>query len=112
MAEGNVGAPPPAEFPVGSLVDATPAREPRGVVLIGRFGRVEKLNPSHDAADLWEAVKGHDHIWTYMPYGPFADADAFALWLKARSGITDPFTYTILDRAGRAVGLIALMAVR
>ena len=28
---------------------------------------------------LWDAVKGHDHIWTYMScYGPFADATTFS----------------------------------
>ena len=47
-----------------------------------------------------------------MAYGPFADAEAFGLWLKARAGITDPFSYVVIDKAGHACGIIALMAVR
>src|SRR3984957_13848449 len=98
--------------PVGPLVDASSAREPKAVVLRGHFGRLEKLDPSRHRADLWLAYTGHDQIWTYMAYGPFADAEAFGLWLKARAGITDPFSYVVIDKAGRACGIIALMAVR
>jgi RimJ/RimL family protein N-acetyltransferase len=103
---------PATQQPVGPLVDASTAREPKAVVLKGRFGRVEKLDPARHRVDLWEAVRGHDQIWTYMAYGPFADAEAFGLWLKARTGITDPFSYVVIDKAGHACGIIALMAVR
>ena len=51
--------------PVGAPVDATPAQRPSPVTLAGRYGRIERLAQHHDAA-LWSAVKGHDHIWTYM----------------------------------------------
>src|ERR1700681_3038409 len=103
---------PTTQQPVCALVDTNSAREPKAVVLKGRLGRVEKLNPSRHRADLWRAFEGHDQIWTYMAYGPFADAEAFALWLKARAGITDPFSYVVIDTAGRVCGIIALMAVR
>jgi len=103
---------PPVNLPVGHLVDASPAREPKGVMLKGRFGGIEKLDPVRHCASLWLAFEGHDHIWTYMAYGPFADAEAFGLWLKARAGITDPFSYVIFDREGQACGIMALMAVR
>jgi RimJ/RimL family protein N-acetyltransferase len=103
---------PAAPQPLGSLVDASPAREPKAAVLRGHFGRVEKLDPARHRNDLWLAFNGHDQIWTYLAYGPFADAEAFALWLKARAGITDPFSYVVIDKAGHACGIIALMAVR
>ncbi len=103
---------PPVNLPVGALVDVGVAREPKAVVLKGLFGRIEKLDPLRHRADLWFAFEGHDHIWTYMPYGPFADGEAFGLWLKARSGIPDPFSYVVIDRDGHACGIIALMAVR
>ena len=70
--------------PIGPPVDATPARRPEPVVLEGRYGRVERLRPDHDA-DLWNVVKGHDPIWTYMSaYGPFANFSAFSEWLAGR----------------------------
>src|SRR5258708_5316407 len=62
--------------PVGAPVDATPAQRPSPVTLAGRYGRIERLAQHHDAA-LWSAVKGHDHIWTYMSYGPLASRSAF-----------------------------------
>src|SRR5260221_14362462 len=103
---------PATQQPVGALVNAGSARDPRAVVLKGRFGRIEKLDPSRHRADLWLALSGHDHIWTYMAYGPFADAEAFGLRLKGGAGITDPFSYVIVDRAGPACGLMALMVGR
>jgi RimJ/RimL family protein N-acetyltransferase len=106
-------SPDPATLPpVGPLVDASSAREPKAVVLKGRFGQIEKLDPLRHRGDLWEALRGHDQVWTYLHYGPFADADAFGLWLKARAGIPDPFSYVVIDKVGHANGIIALMSVR
>jgi RimJ/RimL family protein N-acetyltransferase len=103
---------PATQQPVGPPVDACSAREPKAVVLKGRFGRVEKLDPSRHCSDLWRALTGHDQIWTYMAYGPFADAAAFGLWLEARAAISDPFSYVVIDNADHACGIITLTAVR
>jgi RimJ/RimL family protein N-acetyltransferase len=98
--------------PVGLPVETTPARRPGPVTLEGRYGRVEKLNAGH-AGSLWDAVKGHDAIWTYMPsYGPFADTAAFSAWVAARAALDDPYSYAIVGKAGRAQGVFALMAIR
>jgi RimJ/RimL family protein N-acetyltransferase len=98
--------------PVGLKVDATPAQRPAAVTLEGRFGRVEKLAHVH-AADLWRAVEGQDHIWTYMSaYGPFAGEDQFSAWLETRTRLDDPFSYAIVDAQGRAVGIATLMEIR
>ena len=98
--------------PVGEPVDGPPGQRPGPLTLSGRFGRVEKLAPAHAEA-LWQAVKDRDHIWTYMPsYGPFPDAAAFSQWVPARAVLDDPYSYAIIDASGRAVGIIALMAIR
>ncbi len=98
--------------PIGPPVDEEPAARPGPVTMQGRFGRVEKLSAAHAAA-LWKAVKGHDEIWTYMPsYGPFSDAATFSEWMKVRAALEDPYCYAIVDAAGCAVGLFALMAIR
>jgi RimJ/RimL family protein N-acetyltransferase len=97
--------------PVGVQVDATPARRPGPVTLPGRYGRVERLAQHHDAA-LWKAVDGHDHVWTYMSYGPFADFPAFSEWLAGRVKLDDPYSYAIVDRSGEAVGIATLMEIR
>lgn len=89
-------------------MDTTPAAWPGPAVLEGRFGRVEKLM-AHHAADLWEAVKDHDELWTYMPsYGPFADVAAFSRWLAERAKLADPYGYVIISRLGRASGITTL----
>ena len=78
------------ELPIGPPVDATPARRPGPVVLEGRHGRLEKLAAPHAAA-LWDAVRGHDHIWTYMSsYGPFADGKTFTDWVASRMTARGP----------------------
>jgi RimJ/RimL family protein N-acetyltransferase len=97
--------------PLGAAVDATPARKPGPVELRGRYGHLEKLDQRHGEA-LWEAVQGHDTLWTYMHYGPFADQTAFAAWIGERVRIDDPFSYALVDARGRAVGIATLMEIR
>lgn len=97
--------------PVGVPVDDRAARRPGAVVLEGRFGRIEPLQPEH-AATLWPAVRNNDRLWTYMAYGPFADQAAFSAWIDSRIGLDDPVTYAITDPAGQAQGLASLMAIR
>ena len=98
--------------PVGPLVDATPAKLPGVVTLQGRYGRVERLKPEHAPA-LWDVVKDHDLIWTYMSrYGPFADATEFSAWVASRPALADPYSYAIIDRDNCAVGIAAMMEIR
>ena len=98
--------------PVGLPVDTTPARRPEPVTLEGRYGRVERLSMAH-GADLWAACAGHDEIWTYLStYGPFADAATFMTWLESRIPLDDPYSYAIVERSGRAVGISTLMEIR
>lgn len=102
---------PATGSPVGLPVDTTPAGRPEPVVLHGGFGRLEKLAPHH-ADDLWAAVNGHDSIWLYMAYGPFADARSFRAWIAERAPFTDPYSYAIVTAEGRAIGIVALMEIR
>ena len=48
------------------------------MTLNGRFGTVERLDAARHGPDLWQAMRGHDAIWAYIPAGPFADEAAFA----------------------------------
>ena len=98
--------------PIGVPVDAAPAERPQAVTLTGRYGTVERLDPARHAPSLWEAVRGHDEIWTYMAYGPFADAAAFSDWVAARVELADPYYFAIVVPSGRAVGLATLMSIR
>jgi RimJ/RimL family protein N-acetyltransferase len=98
--------------PVGPLVDVTPAARPGPVTLQGRFGRLEPL-ARHHAKTLWDAVKDHDQIWTYMSsYGPFADFPAFSEWVDSRTTLDDPYSYAVVDKSDRALGITTLMEIR
>ncbi len=98
--------------PVGARVDAAPARQPGAVRLVGRYGSIERLDASRHRDSLRDVTAGHDRIWTYMAYGPFGDAAVFSDWLTSREEAPDPFYYAVVEPAGRAVGLAALMAIR
>jgi len=98
--------------PVGFAVDAAPAQPPQQVTLAGSHGSVERLDPDRHRDSLWEAVQGQPHIFTYMAFGPFADAAAFSDWLHTRQHSSDPYFYAIVQPSGRAAGLAALMSIR
>ncbi len=103
----------PGELSVGPKVDVTAAKLPGPVSLAGRFGRVERLDPFFHGLSLWEAVAGHDDIWTYMSaYGPFNSYPEFHEWIASRVKLEDPYSYAIVDTSGRAVGISTLMEIR
>lgn len=98
--------------PIGAPVDDRPAPRPGPVTLAGRYGRVEKLAPNH-AATMWDAVKGHEAIWTYMSqYGPFDSPSEFATWLARRAALDDPYAYAIVDPSNRTLGIATLMDIQ
>jgi RimJ/RimL family protein N-acetyltransferase len=97
--------------PVGFRVDPQVAGRPEAVTLTGRYGNVERLDPSRHGASLWDAVRGHDEIWTYMAYGPFEEEGGLFDWLASRVALTDPYYYAIVEPSGRAIGLATLMAI-
>jgi RimJ/RimL family protein N-acetyltransferase len=109
----NSEALPTTGQPVGlAVADPSPAPRPEPVTLSGRFGSVEKLDPVRHGATLWEAMRGHDDLWTYNPFGPFSNAEQFSTWLAERAKLADPYYFAIVDKSGRAVGITTLMEVR
>jgi RimJ/RimL family protein N-acetyltransferase len=98
--------------PVGLCVDVRPAERPDAVTLTGRYGAVQRLEPAIQGDSLWEAVRDHDKLWTYMAYGPFGDKAAFSEWLMSRGTLADPYYYAVVEPSGRAVGLATLMSIR
>jgi RimJ/RimL family protein N-acetyltransferase len=97
--------------PVGLPVDPAAAQRPGSVTLEGRHGKLERLAQCHNAA-LWDCVKDHDAIWTYMSYGPFASFSDFSAWLASRIPLDDPCAYAVVEPSGRAIGISTLMEIR
>ena len=99
-------------LPLGAPVDSTPSDRPGPVILKGRYGRVEKLSAGH-AASLWDAVRRHDAIWTYMSqYGPFAGAEEFSDWVNQRTTLADPYSYAIVNNDNLCLGIATLMEIK
>ena len=104
---------PSSGQPVGlPVADPSPAPRPGPVTLTGRFGTVERLDPARHGATMWEAMRGHDGLWSYNPFGPFKDTAVFAAWLAEREKVADPYYYSIVDPVGRAIGMATLMEIR
>jgi RimJ/RimL family protein N-acetyltransferase len=99
--------------PVGlKLADPSPAPRPGPVTLEGRFGRLEKLQPSH-AKPLWTYFEGQPQLWTYIgAYGPFDSYDEFAAHIERFSASPDPYPYAIVDKDKGPVGYFTLMEIR
>jgi RimJ/RimL family protein N-acetyltransferase len=80
----------------------------------GRLCRLELLDAATHAHALHEAY-GEDESgrnWTYLPYGPFASAEAYAEWVSARQPGDDPLFYAIvLADSGRPVGVASYLRI-
>jgi len=98
--------------PVGAPVDPKPAPRPGPVTLAGRYGRLERLNAAKHGPSFWQAVRGHDHIWAYLPDGPFANLGGFSAWLDGCEKNEQRYFYAVIDRDERVTGIMSLMEIR
>ncbi|NJS39897.1 MAG: GNAT family N-acetyltransferase [Rhodobacteraceae bacterium] len=93
---------------LGDLVpNWTPPRHPDRSVTLGRHVRLEPLEAEAHAFDLHAAFQGHDALWDYMPYGPFASASAYHRWARERESGDDPRFFVLRDIASGKCGGIA-----
>ena len=104
------------ELPVGPPVDPVekmtpPARQP----LVGQFVSLLPLDADRDATGLYEishGSTGKTQLWTYMPYGPFADAVDMKSWLQQQAQSTDPLFFTVFENNSRQpVGMVSFLAI-
>lgn len=81
-------------------------------VMAGGFVRLEALDADRHAFELQEAFQGHDALWDYMPYGPFASGSAYHRWAREREGGDDPRFFVLRDVAtGRAGGIASYLRI-
>ncbi|MCH9694343.1 MAG: GNAT family N-acetyltransferase [Gammaproteobacteria bacterium] len=102
--------------PVGNSVTgwqgaAVPPRSP----MLGRFCRIEVLDPKSHIDDLYDAfaLDNAGALWTYMAVGPFESKSHFRAWLETECTADDPLFHTIIDLStDKAVGLAAYMRIK
>lgn len=101
----------PVGFP---LPDWRPPRAPPRDSMVGRYCRVEVIDPARHAQDLHEANM-HDpsgRAFTYLSAGPFATYDTYHQWMVSSCLGSDPLFHAIVDQAtGKAVGVASYMRI-
>lgn len=91
--------------PIGLPIPDTHARPvPPRTAMTGQYCDVVPLSLAH-SSDLYTAFRedAEDRIWTYLPNGPYHDAEAFRGWVHEAMTWDDPLMHAILVD-GRAVG--------
>ncbi len=98
-----------------TLLDWQPPAAPARDTLVGRYVRLEPLDPARHGDDLCQALRGPDAdplLWDYLPYGPFSGRTDFDAWLAGHAASRDPLCFAVTDVAsGRARGLLAYLSL-
>jgi RimJ/RimL family protein N-acetyltransferase len=91
---------PPASLPVRST-------------LIGRFARLEPLDPVRHGKALFRASHGpgQDDLWRFMPYGPFPDEAEMRAWLVKSASSSDPLFFAICSLEGEPLGMAGFLNI-
>jgi RimJ/RimL family protein N-acetyltransferase len=100
--------------PIGFPVEGWAPRSPPPLTpLQGRYCRLEALDPERHAPALYAAYSSDDgRMWTYLPWGPYGDYDAFLAATKASLLRPNFVTYTVIDAAsGKAVGVASYLNI-
>ncbi len=101
--------------PIGPpLPDWSPPTLPSRAIIHGRFCRLEPLDVTHHADDLFDAYRSDaaGANWTYLPYGPFSTRDDYRAWIAQHCLSTDPLFFAIVDlQQGQAVGVASYLRI-
>jgi RimJ/RimL family protein N-acetyltransferase len=72
--------------------------------MYGRTVMLEPLDAALHAADLWNAVRGHDRIWQWLFDGPFTTEAEFTADIEAKQAAADRSFYAIISAETGAAG--------
>lgn len=89
------------------LADWVPPKAPDGTALEGRYAWLERLDADRHAALMFGEFVGHDHLWRYMPYGPFSSSAQYHRWMREACAGSDPLFYAIQNRDTGIFGGVA-----
>ena len=96
------------------VLERGPAAPPTTDPLAGQYVTLRPLEPESDGPDLYARSHGDaatEALWTYMPYGPFADEAAMGAWLAECAASTDPAFRAVLDAEGRPGGMVSYLHI-
>ena len=89
---------------------AVPAPVP--TTLRGRYVTLEPLNAERHTSGLWEAVRGHDNLWSWLKEGPFAtEADLCQSIQQKQPGASDVFFAIVPASVSLPAGYASYMRI-
>jgi RimJ/RimL family protein N-acetyltransferase len=96
--------------PTPSQLGWKPASLPGPVTLRGRTVTLEPLDAARHAAALWQAVRGHDKLWTWLLDGPYpAEADLRRAVEEKQAAASAVFLAIVPAAANQAAGWASWM---
>ena len=96
---------------MSDLKNWTPRPFPERKVLEGRYCRLEPLDVAKHGADIWDAFKGADTVWAYLPAAQPKDRATYdaLLHTMVQNKEICPFAVIVGDKA---VGHMWMMEIR
>lgn len=96
------------------ISDWKPRQPPTAKLLAGRFCSLEPIDIAKHAAQLYHnlLVENNGESWTYLPYGPFNDLDAFVQWLEETMQYSDILLYAVIDnQSNQPIGITGYLRI-
>jgi RimJ/RimL family protein N-acetyltransferase len=85
---------------------------PTPVTLAGRWVTLEPLSAARHSHALWQAVQGHDEVWTWLGDGPYRSEEELAKALAIKeTGATARFFAIVAASTSVAAGYASLMRI-
>jgi RimJ/RimL family protein N-acetyltransferase len=89
-----------------------PAVRPGPVTLRGRHVTLEPLSAARHTAALWQAVGGHDELWTWLADGPYATEAGLRQAIEEKEAATAAVFLAIVPEAtGAPAGYASYMRI-
>lgn len=85
---------------------------PNFTEISGRYAKLVRLSANEHAAHLYRAFDGHDHIWDYLPYGPFNSSAQYFRFASDLSMNTDPYFLAVQNKeTGQCMGVQSYLRI-
>jgi RimJ/RimL family protein N-acetyltransferase len=99
--------------PLGPLVrDWVPPEVPARTRMVGQYAEVAPLQAEAHAAVLFHSYQGHDHVWHYLPYGPFSSASQYHRWVRDVATSDDPMFFAVRNlQSGQWEGVASYLRI-
>lgn len=94
-----------------TLANWTPPPLPPRAIIQGRYATLEPLSRDHvEGLRLAQDEDASGAMWTYLPVGPFNDAD-YSAWVDQNCVVPDPLHFAVRMEDGQLGGTLSLLRI-